>query len=281
LCGAFLAAACGRRERGLFVSFDERAEETVRNLRSINVNLQPHIDSGQLALVSSLSHADSAKAHLLKIRTAIRQHRATCVVIDPVSALANSGEGLTAEGILSRFIYWAKLNGITLICTSLLSGADPNLEATELGVSTLSDTWIHLAYAQRDGERNRSITVIKSRGTAHSNQVRELILSDKGIALADVYEAGGHVLMGAMRAEQESVRRDEDLRRKAAARKKRLEVERAGAEIKARAEMLKREMAINEVDLQEAKRLEAARIEKGTIRRKTLPLQRRTGKKSS
>jgi circadian clock protein KaiC len=212
LAGAFVDAACRRQERALYVSFDERSEETVRNLSSIGLKLQPHIDSGHLRMMSALSLSDSAETQLLRIRAAIREHRATCVAIDPISAFANASSQSMAIGVLARFIHWARTNRITLVCTSLLSSADPQQEAADLGVSTLSDTWIHLAYTQRGGERNRSLTIVKSRGTAHSNQVREVILSKKGIALADVYEVGGEVFMGTLRWEKENTRRDEDLR---------------------------------------------------------------------
>jgi circadian clock protein KaiC len=261
LCGAFIQAACRRKERALYVSFDEHGDETVRNLASIGIRVQPYVSSGVLTMVSALSLTDSAEVQLMRIRSAIRRQRATCVVIDPISALSKSSDVSIALGVLARFIHWAKVNGITLVCTSLLSGPDPHAEATDLGASTLCDSWIHLAYAQRGGERNRALTIIKSRGTGHSNQVRELVLSDDGISLADVYEAGGEVFMGTMRWEQENLRRDEERRMRTDAKRRRLELERAQAELRARHEVLQRELALNHVELEEAKGVETERLE--------------------
>jgi circadian clock protein KaiC len=274
LSGAFIHAACQRGERALYVSFDEHGSETVRNLASIAIQIQPFIDDGLLEMQSALSLTDSAEVQLMKIRAGIREHGAQCVVIDPISAISKSSNLSTALGVLARFIHWAKVKGITVVCTSLLSGTDPHREATELGVSTLSDTWIHLSYAQHGGERNRALTIIKSRGTGHSNQVRELILSDDGITLADVYEAGGEVFMGAMRWERENLHRDQERRLKAEALERRLQLERNQAELEARRQLLQREVDINRLELDEAKLAEAERLERESRRHYELLRQR-------
>jgi circadian clock protein KaiC len=126
-------------------------------------------------------------------------------VIDPISTLAKSGNELTAHGVAERLIDWTKAAGITMVCTSLLDEMSAEVGGgTPLQVSTLADTWLHLNYLVQAGERNRGMSIIKSRGTAHSNQVRELILSNEGVTLADIYTAGGQVLMGTLRWEKES-----------------------------------------------------------------------------
>jgi circadian clock protein KaiC len=126
-------------------------------------------------------------------------------VIDPISTLSKSGNELTAHGVAERLIDWTKAAGITMVCTSLLDEmSGDGGTGTPLQISTLADTWLHLNYLVQAGERNRGMSIIKSRGTAHSNQVRELILSDNGVTLADIYTAGGEVLMGTMRWEKES-----------------------------------------------------------------------------
>jgi circadian clock protein KaiC len=122
--------------------------------------------------------------------------------------LSKAGNELTAHSVAERLIDWSKAEGITLVCTSLLDEmASQTNGGTPLQISTLADTWIHLNYLVQAGERNRGMSIIKSRGTAHSNQVRELILSDTGVTLADIYTAGGEVLMGTMRWEKESAER--------------------------------------------------------------------------
>jgi circadian clock protein KaiC len=274
LCGAFVHAACRRGERALYVSFDELAVETVRNLASVGLQLQPFLDSGLLRMESFLSMGDSAEVQLMRVRAAIVQQGASCVVIDPISALAKSSDSSVALRVLARFIHWAKVNGVTLVCTSLLSSPDPQLEATDLGVSTLSDTWIQLAYAQRGGERNRSITIIKSRGTGHSNQVRELILGDGGISLAEVYRVGGEVLMGTMRWQQENLHRDEERRRSLEARRIRLDLEREQADIVARAQALQRQLEANRSALKDAQSIEAERVTQGAHRQEEMILHR-------
>ncbi len=126
-------------------------------------------------------------------------------MIDPVSALSQFGNEMTARGVAERLIDWSKAERITLVCTSLSNEISERAEdSTSLNMSAMADTWIHLSYLVQAGERNRGMSIIKSRGTAHSNQVRELILSDEGVTLADIFTAGGEVLMGTMRWEKES-----------------------------------------------------------------------------
>jgi circadian clock protein KaiC len=125
------------------------------------------------------------------------------VVIDPVSALSKAGNEDTAHSVAERLIDWAKVEGITLLCATLLGDSASGMEGSPMQISTLADTWIHLSYLVHGGERNRGLSIIKSRGTAHSNQVRELLISDSGVTVADSYTADGEVLMGTLRWERE------------------------------------------------------------------------------
>lgn len=204
LSGAFAEAACERGEKTLFVSYDSDADEVVRNLASVNIRLQRFVKKGLLRLVSARTVTGSAEIHLMQIKRLAREHEARCVVIDPVSALHMAGNENTAHGVAERLINSMKALGITLVCTSLLDEAGGQIESTPLQVSTIADTWIHLNYLVHAGERNRGLSIVKSRGTSHSNQVRELILSSDGVTLADAYTAGGEVLMGTLRWEKES-----------------------------------------------------------------------------
>ena len=203
LSGAFAEAACQRGERMLFVSFDSDANEVVRNLSSVGIKLERFVKKGMLRLVSARTITGSAEIHLMHIKKLAREHRARCLVIDPVSALAKTGNGSTAHSVVERMMNWTKAEGITIVCTSLMDETGPQVETTPLQVSTIADTWIHLNYVVHAGERNRGLSIVKSRGTAHSNQVRELILSNMGVTLADAYTAGGEVLMGTLRWEKE------------------------------------------------------------------------------
>lgn len=203
LSGAFAEAACRRGEPTVFVSFDSNAAEVVRNLASVNIRLQPLVKKGLLRLVSVRTITGSAEIHLMRIKRLAEAHHARCVVIDPVSALAKAANDNIAHRVAVRLIDWAKSHEITILCTSLIDEAGVQVEASQLQISTIADTWIHLNYLVHAGERNRGLSIIKSRGTAHSNQVRELLLSDAGVTLADIYTAGGEVLMGTLRWEKE------------------------------------------------------------------------------
>ena len=208
LSGAFAEAACQRGEQTLFVSFDSDGTEVVRNLQSVGIQLGPHVESGRLRMVSARTITGSAESLLVRIKAISDEHKARCLVIDPVSTLFKAGNELTAHGVAERLIDWTKSAGITMVCTSLLDEmAGPMNGGTPLQVSTLADTWIHLNYLVQAGERNRGMSIVKSRGTSHSNQVRELILSSTGVTLADIYTAGGEVLMGTMRWEKEAAAR--------------------------------------------------------------------------
>lgn len=203
LAGAFALEACKRGDRTLFVSFDSRGDEIVRNLASIGLDLATYVDRGLLRMAYSRSIGGSAEGHLLRIRKLARDLGARCVVVDPVSALSKAGNLETSHAVAERLIDWAKADGVTLLCTSLLNDATPEMESTPIQISTIADTWIHLNYQVHAGERNRGLTIVKSRGTRHSNQVRELVLQDTGVTLTDVYTAGGEVLMGTLRFEKE------------------------------------------------------------------------------
>ncbi len=177
LASAFLLAASQRGESGLYISLDEGAGEIVRNMASVNINLAPLLQSGKLHVYAALAEARSGEEHLVQIQNLVKAYRPRCLVVDPLSTLTKSGGETAALAVAQRLIHLAKRDGITLIITSLLEGNNPETEATQLRVSTIADSWIHLSYIVRSGERNRALTIVKSRGTAHSNQVRELILS--------------------------------------------------------------------------------------------------------
>ncbi len=212
LGGAFVEAACRRGETSMFVSFDSDRREMVRNLGSVGISLGEHVASGCLQLVSVRTVSGSAETYLVKIRALAAECGARNLVIDPVSTFLLASNKLTAQRIAERLIDWSKSQGITLLCTSLVDDALTSGRSgtgTPLHISTLADTWIHLEYSLQAGERNRGLAIIKARGTAHSNQVRELVLSAAGVSLANTYTSGGEVLMGTLRWEKERADRAE------------------------------------------------------------------------
>ena len=249
LSGAFAEAACRRGERTMFVSFDSDGAEVVRNLTSVGIQLVRYVKSGHLRMVSARTITGSAETLLVRIKSLVKEQKARCLVIDPVSALSKAGNELTAHAVAERLIDWSKSAGITLVCTSLLDEVSSQAtNASPLQVSTMADTWIHLNYLVQAGERNRGMSIIKSRGTSHSNQVRELILSDKGVTLADIYTAGGEVLMGTLRWQKESAERVANEVAEVAGKLKRVSLDAEEAVLEVRAKSLKTELVAKQVE---------------------------------
>ncbi len=275
LAASFAEACCRRRERTLFVSFDEAPEQIVRNVGSVAVSLAPHLGSGTLRMCSLRSRTASAEAHALRVRSMLAEHKARHLVIDPISALVQAGGEAVAEVAALRILDFAKVQGVTVLTTSLLGNNVPLAEETPIGISTIADTWLHVTYVSQAGERNRALTIIKSRGTAHSNQVREMLVASSGVTLADAYLAGGEVLMGTLRWEKETEeRRAHEVARRSAIEQQR-EAELALAEANARMEAVAQERALREATLARLK-LERAESMTGQTRAER-ELQRRRG----
>src|SRR5688572_9794251 len=249
LSGSFAEAACKRGEPTLFVSFDSDANEVIRDLGSVSIRLGLHVKSGMLRMSSARTITGSAESYLVRIKTLAQEHKARCIVIDPVSTWSKSGSDQAAHSVAERLIDWSKANGITLMCTSLLDEMASQAEGgSPLQISTLADTWIHLSYVVQAGERNRGLSIIKSRGTAHSNQVRELVLSDAGVTLADTYTAGGEVLMGTLRWQKESAERVATEVTEVAGKLKRVRLDAEEAELEVRVKSLQVELEAKQVE---------------------------------
>jgi circadian clock protein KaiC len=243
LCGAFAEAACRRGDRTLYVSFDSDGSEVARNLMSVGIQLGQQAKRGMLRLISARTIIGSSETLLVRIKALAKEFGARCLVIDPVSTLSKAGNELTAHGVAERLLDWCKGDGITLVCSSLLDEAEAQQQnGTPLQISTLADTWIHLNYLVQSGERNRALSIIKSRGTAHSNQVRELVLSDSGITLTDIYTSGGSVLMGTLRWERENALRNASGIAEAETGIKRLRLDAEEAELRVRLQSLRTEL---------------------------------------
>jgi circadian clock protein KaiC len=276
LAGTFVEAACLRGENTLFVRFDSDANEEVRNLASVGIKLKRFVKSGRLRLYSARSITGSAEIHLMKIKKAAKDHAARCLVIDPVSALFGAGTEGTARSVAERLVDWTKSVGITLLCTSLLNEGRASIQAegTSLEISTLSDTWIHLNYLVNAGERNRGLSIIKSRGTPHSNQVRELLLSDKGVTLADAYTASGEVLMGTLRWEKERAELLEQQEAETMAKHKQGILDTEEAELEARLHVAQRQLDVKRAEKEAVTRLGLRRAEEVTRGRTRLDVLR-------
>ena len=203
LAGCFIAAACRRGERALFVSFDEAPAQIVRNLTSVGIKLAGYVKSGHLHVRSLRTGSQGPEGSGILVQREIAALRPQVLVVDPISALVDNPDAGQHRGIAQALIEFAKSLGTTAFVTALLGSSAPEEETTRSNVSTIADTWIHLSFRVLGGERNRALTIVKSRGMRHSNQVRELVLSRHGVTLADVYSAGGEVLVGTARLEKE------------------------------------------------------------------------------
>lgn len=248
LAGAFATAACQRGERTLFVSFDEGADQIVRNLSSVGIRLGPHAKSGMLRMYSTRTRGPNIQDQFGDLRAMVLSYRPRCLVIDPLSALSSKQAHVASADTAQQFLDFLKVEGVTVVNTTLLNGVD-NDESTATGISTIADTWIHLSYVVQDGERNRALTIVKARGTGHSNQVRELTLASEGVTLTDVFVAHGKVLMGVARWEREQLEIAEKKQTGVDSDLKRLHLQLAQAEAAARLVVVQTEMETRRAEI--------------------------------
>ncbi|MEO5573452.1 MAG: circadian clock protein KaiC [Gammaproteobacteria bacterium] len=221
----FVESACRRGERALFFSFEESESQIIRNMRSIGVDLQPWVTKGLLKVHVARPMAHGLEMHLLTMHNFISEFKPAVVVVDPISTFTSVGSPLDAQIMVTRLIDFLKFNGITAILNDL-SSPDGNLEKTDVGISSLADTWIMLETIQSSGERNRGLHILKSRGMEHSNQIREYIFTAQGIDMVDVYVGSGGVLTGSARLAQEAKEEAEALMQRQETEHHQLDLER-------------------------------------------------------
>jgi circadian clock protein KaiC len=203
LCAHFADATCARGERCLYFALEESQEQIVRNMRSIGLDLAPWVKSGLLRFQTSRPTLFGLEMHLVSIFRAVQDFDPSVVAIDPLSNLSAIGSYNEVMATLLRLVDFLKSRQVTAMFTSLTSNGDQENE-THLGVSSLMDTWLSLRNLEVNGERNRGLYVLKSRGMHHSNQIREFLLTDEGVKLVDVYLGAEGVLTGSARLNQEA-----------------------------------------------------------------------------
>ncbi|AHJ98332.1 circadian clock protein KaiC [Hymenobacter swuensis] len=227
LAAAFAAAICRQGKRCLFFAFEESPRQLVRNMRSVGLDLEPYQQQGLLYIESSRPTLNGLEKHLVTLHKLITEQKPAAVVIDPISNLITVGNIAEVRSMLTRLIDFLKVHNVTALFTSLISGRNVQQEMTEEGVSSLVDTWLSVRDLEGIGERNRGISILKSRGMSHSNQVREFIVTDNGICLLDVVVGPTGIVTGASRltqqlqeetlalaARQELERKDREIERK-------------------------------------------------------------------
>jgi circadian clock protein KaiC len=239
LAAHFIEAVCARGERCLYFAFEESPAQIIRNMRSIGLDLQPRVDAGLLRFEAARPSLFGLEMHLARMYREIEEFAPAAAVLDPISAL-RGGTG-DVHSMLLRVIDLLKSRGITAFLTNLLSVE--HMDQADAGMSSLMDTWLSLVQLETNGERNRGIYVLKSRGMNHSNQIREYQLTSQGVKLVDAYLGSGGVLTGSARIAQEmvdaasTVRRAQDKERKQREiQRKRAALERQIAELRAELE---------------------------------------------
>jgi circadian clock protein KaiC len=207
IIAANLAHAAARRgERVLFFSFEESPNQIIRNMRSIGLHLEPLVRRGLLRFHSARPSMYGLEMHLATMFKEIAEFKPEVVIIDPITSLMDSGTDSECKGMVTRLIDYLKAGQVTSLFTSLTQGGHA-LAQSESSMSSLMDAWILLQDFEGNGERNRVLYVLKARGMAHSNQIREFLISDRGIDVVDAYIGPSGVLTGSARAAQGSLER--------------------------------------------------------------------------
>ncbi len=276
LAAHFVEAACARGERCLYFAFEESPAQIVRNMRSIGLDLQPRIDSGLLRFEAARPSLYGLEMHLARMHREIEDFAPEAVVLDPISSLR--GDSGDVYAMLLRVVDLLKSRGITAFLTNLLS-IQGTMDYADTGMSSLMDTWLSLVQLEANGERNRGLYVLKSRGMDHSNQIREYQLTSHGIRMIDAYLGSAGVLTGSARMTQEAVDAAAELRRSRETKRKqrvierrRAAVERQIAELRAALEADEEEARMSlEYDAELERKIQADRHAMALQRGRALP----------
>jgi circadian clock protein KaiC len=251
LAASFVDAACRRGERCLYFSFEESPGQLIRNLRSIGLNLEQWTTKKLLQFHSSRASFYGLEMHLAVIHKIVQGFQPEVVVLDPVGSLIHAGNRRDAQSMMIRLIDFLKQRQITAFLTNLTSGGQA-LEGTDVEISSIVDTWLLLRDIELDGERNRALYVLKSRGMAHSNQLREFLLTPQGVDLLDVYVGPEGVLTGSSRLSQEAQEKADALARRQDAERKDRDRMRKREALEARIVALRKEFEVAEAEAETA-----------------------------
>ena len=270
----FIEGACARGEKAFYFAFEESQDQIIRNMRSIGIDLERFVKKGLLKFHNARPAAWGLEIHLALINKMISDFEPSVVVVDPITNFLAIGDETETKSMLTRLIDFLKLRQITAIFTSLTS-AGTDAEDSEVGVSSLMDVWLLVKNIESNGERNRGLYILKARGIAHSNQVREFVLTDHGIDLIDAYIGSEGVLMGSARSSQLARERANEIERQLTTENKKRELRRKQELYEAQLVALKgqyeaeRDVILRELDEEEKRqkivsdqRLEIARLRK-------------------
>ena len=263
IAAQFVDAACRRKERVLFFTFEESPSQLVRNMRSIGIDFEPWIKKGLLQFHATRPTLYGLETHLTTSIKLINKFKPDIVILDPINAFVMGENQSEVKTMLLRLVDYLKMNGITAFCTNLTSASEAT-EGTDTYVSSLIDTWLLLRDIEIGGERNRGIYVLKSRGMAHSNQIREFRLTNHGIEMLDVYVGADGVLTGSARLSQEAKDKAEQLLRQEEIGRNQFRLQRKREAMEAQVLVLR-----SEFEGEESEALKGIGIEKARIQRFT------------
>ena len=274
IAAQFVEAACKRKERVLYFTFEESPSQLVRNMRSIGINLEPWVKKGLLQFHATRPTLYGLETHLTTSIKLINKFEPNIVILDPINAFVMGENQTEVKTMLLRLVDFLKMKRITAFFTSLTS-ADENMENTDVYISSLIDTWLLLRDIEIGGERNRGLYVLKSRGMAHSNQIREFRLTNQGIELLDVYVGADGVLTGSARLSQEAKDEAEQLLRQQEIGSKQFGLERKREAMEAQIVVLRSEFEAEESDALKVIGIEKARNERFTQDKVKMGMSRR------
>ena len=248
LAASFANSVCASGKRCLYFAFEEGVEQIHRNMASIGLNLGKWVAQKRLVFHAARPTEEGLETHLAIIGKLVRQHRPDAVIIDPITNFEMIGERVEVKAMLMRLVDLLKQAQVTCLFTSLTDGGQPQ-EATDTGMSSLVDTWLQMRDIESNGERNRGIYVLKSRGMAHSNQIREFIITSKGIRLIDAYIGpAGTLLTGTARVQQEARDREGASSHRQEERRMMSALERRRRAVQRQIETLQQELADEELE---------------------------------
>jgi circadian clock protein KaiC len=263
-------AACARGERALLVLFEESPDQVIRNMRSVGLDLGRWAEAGSLRMWAARPTVFGLETHLAILAQLIEELGPAVAVLDGIASLTHGPSGPEVTSMLARQIDLLKGAGITAMATTLAHED----ESSTVGISSLVDTWLLLRNVESDGERNRLLSVLKSRGSAHSNQAREFVLTDHGAELVDVYVGPAGVLTGSGRLVQEAQERDTELRRAEELMRRRRELRRGIVEAEARLAVLQDDLAAERAELEQIEAREQRQAADAEAARSVLAAQR-------
>lgn len=269
----FAQAAALRGERVLYFSFEESPNQTIRNMRSIGLNLEPLVKSGMLRFHAARPTLYGLEMHLATMFKEIATFQPQVVIVDPITSLIDAGTDSETKAMVTRLIDYLKGGQVTSLFTSLTRGGH-TMQQSELATSSLMDSWLLLEDFEGNGERNRVLYVIKARGMAHSNQVREFVISNRGVDLVDAYIGPSGVLTGSSRVAQAAREKAEALSSQQEAARRKRELARKRATLQHRIAALRTEFETEEAELQyldeqagtQTRQLDAERTELARLR---------------